>query len=117
MGLIKLPEEECEALEALAHSKGLTVQELIRRELLGLPPTPSPQEIAQRARACHQPGEPFTLPALLGNDWPGCGKAGVLGRLFFKYVKEEGQDEFEFIGVQPTGRHHAVYQLKVRDTK
>lgn len=106
-----LNEQYSKKLEKLAEEDGITVQDYIRKKLFDIENIFTPKEAVERALKKYKKGETFTIPKLYGDEWElPRGVAGVFGRRFFNYVKDECQGIIEFDKMVDHDRH-AQYKV------
>lgn len=106
-----LNEEYYQKLEEMAKQDGISIQDCIRNKLFNLTTIFTPAEAVKRALKQCKPGDSFTLPELYGNEWTiGRGVAGVFGKQFFNFVKEEYPNVIQFEKMVDCGRR-AQYKM------
>lgn len=108
---ISLTDAQYEALNTMAGSMGISIQDLIRTKVLGEEQMEfTPADAVQRVFAKYQVGDLFTIPELYGEEWSVMrrGVAGVFGKQFFHYVADTCPEKI--MCIDRTGRH-ALYKV------
>lgn len=109
-----LNKEYSKKLEDAAADKRMSIQEYIRYKVFGEVTIFSVDEVIKRIQNGDLVGKEFTIPDVFTDEeWSQIdrGNAGVLGKNFYNYTKENPELEIEFVPDKQIKRR-AVYMYK-----